>query len=67
MCLEPRNVQDSPALLMGLATLYKADPGVDVEVLESGEISLGGSGEVHLEKCINDLQNVYAHVELKGR
>lgn len=52
---------------MGLATLYKADPGVDVEVLESGEISLGGSGEVHLEKCINDLQNVYAHVELKGR
>ncbi|XP_055388615.1 elongation factor-like GTPase 1 [Condylostylus longicornis] len=64
VCLEPKDLQDTTAMLRGLATLYKADPGVEVDVLDSGEVTLGCSGEVHLDKCINDLQNLYAQVEI---
>lgn len=67
VCLEPKNVKDTTALLKGLATLYKADPGVEVDVLDDGEVMLGCSGEVHLEKCVNDLQNLYAQIELNGK
>ncbi|KAF8817675.1 hypothetical protein IE077_001357, partial [Cardiosporidium cionae] len=36
-----------------------------IDLLESGEHVLGCCGEVHLERCINDLQQLYSKVPLK--
>jgi ribosome assembly protein 1 len=37
-----------------------------VDVSNHGDLILGCCGEVHLEKCINDLENVYAKVPIQG-
>ena len=49
----------------GLRLLNRADPFVEVSVMESGEHVLGAAGEVHLETCIKDLQTRFARVELQ--
>lgn len=45
--------------------LNRADPFVEVSVMESGEHVLGAAGEVHLETCIKDLRMRFARVELQ--
>ena len=45
-----------PKLVEGLRLLNRADPFVEVSVLDSGEHVLGVAGEVHLETCIKDLK-----------
>ena len=52
-------------LLQGLGLLYRCDPSVTVSVTEHGEFQLGCCGEVHLEKCIGDLEHLYALVPIR--
>lgn len=44
------------ALVQGMRLLNQADPCVQVFVQESGEHVLVTAGEVHLQRCIDDLK-----------
>jgi elongation factor 2 len=55
--VEPKNPQDLPKLVEGLKRLAKSDPMVVIQIEESGEHIVAGAGELHMEICLNDLQN----------
>lgn len=55
ICLE-----EMPALVQGMRLLNQADPCVQVFVQESGEHVLVTAGEVHLQRCIDDLKERYS-------
>jgi ribosome assembly protein 1 len=56
VAVEPADPADIPALVRGLRLLNRADPFVEVLISGSGEHVIGAAGEVHLERCIRDLQ-----------
>ena len=64
VAIEPVHASDMPALVRGMKLLNQADPCVEVFVQETGEHTLSTAGEIHLQKCITDLQDTYARVEL---
>ena len=64
VAVEPVRVTDMPALVSGMKLLNQADPSVEIYVQESGEHILSTAGEVHLQKCLNDLKNQFAKVKL---
>ena len=57
VAVECKNSQDLPKLVEGLKRLSKSDPLVHISQEESGENIVAGAGELHLEICLNDLQN----------
>lgn len=56
VAVEPKNPLDMPALTKGLRLLNQADSCVQVLVQATGEHVLGTAGEVHLERCLEDLR-----------
>lgn len=58
---DPKNLQQ---LEHGLRLLYKVDPQVEVSMLPTGEHVIGTAGEVHAERCIKDLVDTFAQVEV---
>nr|CCC46965.1 putative translation elongation factor EF-2 [Trypanosoma vivax Y486] len=60
----PRNPKDLLRLQQGLRMLYKVDPQVEVGILPTGEHVIGTAGEVHLERCLKDLIDTFARVEV---
>jgi len=44
------------ALVGGLKLLNQSDPCVEVLVQETGEHVIVAAGEVHLQKCLDDLR-----------
>lgn len=56
VAVEPQTVADLPALARGLRLLNRADPFVEVTLAATGEHVIAAAGEVHLERCIKDLQ-----------
>ncbi|KAI3832426.1 hypothetical protein MKX03_020660 [Papaver bracteatum] len=50
---------DLPKLVEGLKRLSKSDPMVVCTIEESGEPIVAGTGELHLEICLQTLQNDY--------
>lgn len=60
VAVEPKNIIDRPKLLKGLKLLNQADACVQVIVQENGEHVLVTLGEVHLERCVYDLEQEYA-------
>ena len=65
VAVEPEHVVDMPALVQGMRLLNQADPCVEVFVQETGKHVLSTAGEVHLQCCIDDLQEQFAQVKLK--
>lgn len=65
VAIEPVHTADLRALMRGLKLLNQSDPSVEVSVQETGEHILASTGEVHLQKCLDDLEKVYARVKLK--
>ena len=63
VAVKPKNAADLPKLQKGLTKLSKSDPLLKVDREETGEIILAGSGELHIEICVNDLK-AYAQCEL---
>jgi len=57
--VEPKNAGDLAKLVEGLKRLAKSDPMVLVYTAKTGEHIVAGAGELHLEICLNDLQNEY--------
>ncbi|KAL5519480.1 EFT2_2 [Sanghuangporus vaninii] len=65
VAVEVKNAADLPKLVEGLKRLSKSDPAVQVSISESGEHIVAGTGELHLEICLTDLEEDYAGVPLK--
>ena len=65
VAIEPEHVVDMPALVRGMKLLNQADPCVEVTVIETGEHVLATAGEIHLQRCIDDLRERFACVNLK--
>jgi elongation factor 2 len=57
VAVECKNSADLPKLVEGLKRLAKSDPLVQITTEETGENIIAGAGELHLEICLNDLQN----------
>lgn len=62
--LEPTKLSNMNKLINGIKQLNLADPCVNGYLNENGEIVLETAGELHLERCINDLNERFAKVEL---
>lgn len=65
VAVEPLHAAHLRPLVDGLKLLNQADPSVEVSVQETGEHILAAAGEVHLQKCLDDLEKEYARVKLK--
>jgi elongation factor 2 len=63
--VEPKNSADLPKLVEGMKRLAKSDPMVLCTTNESGEHIIAASGELHLEICLQDLQNDFMGTEVK--
>ncbi|XP_038044225.1 elongation factor-like GTPase 1 isoform X2 [Patiria miniata] len=64
VAVEPKHLADMPALVMGMKLLNQADPCVEVLVQETGEHVIVAAGEVHLERCLDDLRERFAKIEI---
>ncbi|CUS21849.1 LAQU0S04e02212g1_1 [Lachancea quebecensis] len=65
VAVEVKNANDLPKLVEGLKRLSKSDPCVLCYMSESGEHIVAGTGELHLEICLSDLENDHAGIPLK--
>jgi elongation factor 2 len=65
IAVECKNPADLPKLVEGLKRLSKSDPCVKAYMNETGEMIVAGAGELHLEICLNDLENDHAGIPLK--
>jgi ribosome assembly protein 1 len=64
--IEALNVDEMDSLKSGLLKLNKSDPSVLFFINKKGEFILSTCGEVHLERCIKDLNDDFCPgVELK--
>ena len=66
VAVEPVHASDMPALVRGMRLLNMADPCVEVVVQGTGEHVLGTAGEVHLQRCMDDLAKRFARVEVRS-
>ena len=51
--------EDMPKLVEGLRLLNRIDPVCEILNDEKGELILAVNGEIHLERCLNDLEHKY--------
>ena len=66
VALEPVNPSDLDKMITGLHLLEQSDPCAEYEVLESGEHVILTAGELHLERCLKDLRERFAHCEIQA-
>jgi ribosome assembly protein 1 len=64
VAVEPVDPTKIPELEKGLRLLNMSDPCVQVSVQENGEHILATAGELHLERCIKDLKERFAKVDI---
>ncbi|GES89533.1 P-loop containing nucleoside triphosphate hydrolase protein [Rhizophagus clarus] len=65
VALEPADPSEMGKLTEGLRLLNQADPCVEVLVQETGEHVILTAGEVHLERCLRDLRERFAKIEIQ--
>ena len=58
---------DLPRLLHGMQLLDQADPCVKIVVQETGEHVIMAAGEVHLQKCLDDLTTRWRYLPTPRR
>ena len=65
VAVQPKNPSDLPKLIQGMQRLAKSDPLVlCINDETTGQNIIAGSGELHVEICINDLINDYAQIPI---
>ncbi|KAF8963981.1 Cytoplasmic GTPase/eEF2-like protein (ribosomal biogenesis) [Entomortierella lignicola] len=64
VALEPEDPSQMQQLVKGLHLLNQADPAVQVLTQETGEHVILTSGEVHLQRCMADLRERFAKIEI---
>ncbi|GMF08916.1 unnamed protein product [[Candida] boidinii] len=66
VALEPVNPTQMDRLVKGLELLNQADPCVQTFVQSTGELILATAGELHLERCLKDLKERFAGIEISS-
>ncbi|KAH9942913.1 P-loop containing nucleoside triphosphate hydrolase protein [Amylocystis lapponica] len=66
VALEPEVPADMPKLLRGLKLLAQADPCVETFQQQTGEHVILTAGELHLERCLKDLRERFAKIEINA-
>lgn len=61
--IRPKSMADLPKMIEGMKKLSKSDPVVKCTTSEAGESIIAGTGDLHLEICIEDLKS-FAKIEL---
>ncbi|CAH0588062.1 unnamed protein product [Chrysodeixis includens] len=64
VALEPTYPSQLAQLVKGLRLLNQSDSCVQVLLQETGEHVLVTAGEIHLERCLEDLKNQYAKIPI---
>ncbi|XP_044577026.1 elongation factor-like GTPase 1 isoform X2 [Cotesia glomerata] len=64
VALYPKRSFDLQKFIDGLKLLNQADCCAEVHIQETGEYVLNTAGEVHLERCLDDLKQRYAKVDI---
>ncbi|KDE05785.1 hypothetical protein MVLG_03876 [Microbotryum lychnidis-dioicae p1A1 Lamole] len=64
VALEPKEPSQMDKLVEGLRLLNQADPCVETLVQETGEHVILTAGELHLERCLKDLRDRFARIEI---
>lgn len=65
VALEPMNPTQMDKLERGLELLNQADPCVETFLDDTGEHILATAGELHLERCLKDLKERFAGIEIQ--
>jgi len=63
--VHPESAADLDKMIQGLEMLAQSDPCAKYEVLENGEYTLLTGGEVHLERCVRDLQERFTKCKIE--
>ncbi|KAF9485896.1 translation elongation factor 2 [Pholiota conissans] len=66
VALEPVRPADMQRLVNGLKLLSQADPCVETFQQQTGEHVILTAGELHLERCLKDLRERFARVEIQA-
>ncbi|KAG0125842.1 hypothetical protein HOY82DRAFT_570872 [Tuber indicum] len=66
VAVEPKNPSQLNKMIEGLKLLEQADPCAEYIVQESGEHVLLTAGELHLERCLKDLRERFAKVDIQS-
>ncbi|XP_055970400.1 elongation factor-like GTPase 1 [Sorex fumeus] len=66
VAVEPKHPSDMPQLVKGMKLLNQADPCVQILIQETGEHVLVTAGEVHLQRCLDDLKERFAKIEISA-
>ncbi|XP_028999673.1 elongation factor-like GTPase 1 [Betta splendens] len=64
VAIEPKHPSEMPKLVRGMRLLNQADPCAEVLIQETGEHVLVTAGEVHLQRCLDDLRDRFAKIEI---
>ncbi|GAA5948993.1 hypothetical protein JCM21900_003165 [Sporobolomyces salmonicolor] len=64
VALEPQDPSEMSKLVEGLRLLNQADPCVETLVQSTGEHVILTAGELHLERCLKDLRDRFARIEI---
>lgn len=64
VAVDPVNPGDLAKFIEGLKRLCRSDQLIQCD-LDKGQHILAGAGELHLEICLRDLENIYAKVPIK--
>ncbi|RPD62455.1 translation elongation factor 2 [Lentinus tigrinus ALCF2SS1-7] len=64
VALEPEHPADMPKLIRGLKLLSQSDPCVETFQQKTGEHVILTAGELHGERCLKDLRERFAKVEI---
>uniref|UniRef100_A0A8C6B1B4 Elongation factor-like GTPase 1 n=1 Tax=Monodon monoceros TaxID=40151 RepID=A0A8C6B1B4_MONMO len=64
VAVEPKHPSEMPQLVRGMKLLNQADPCVQILIQETGEHVLVTAGEVHLQRCLDDLKERFAKIQI---
>ncbi|KAJ3333923.1 Cytoplasmic GTPase/eEF2-like protein (ribosomal biogenesis) [Blyttiomyces sp. JEL0837] len=65
VALEPTQPSYMNKLIEGLRLLNQSDPCVEVVLQETGEHVIVTAGELHLERCLKDLKERFAKIDIQ--
>ncbi|XP_068597984.1 elongation factor-like GTPase 1 [Brachionichthys hirsutus] len=66
VAIEPKHPSETSQLVRGMRLLQQADPCAEVLIQETGEHVLVTAGEVHLQRCLEDLRERFAKIEISA-
>lgn len=66
VALEPNNPAELGRMVEGLKMLEQADPCAEYIVQDNGEHVILTAGELHLERCLKDLRERFAKIEIQA-